>query len=258
MSPEPGFRAEDRGAVRILTLSNPARRNALDEPLLEALSGQLDRAEADGVRVLVLRGEAGAFCAGYDLGALASPEGDVLPDDHLGQVLAKLQRHPAASIALIEGPAFGAGCELAATCDFRIGSPRALFCMPPAKLGIVYAPEGIAKLMGIVGLQRARRMFLTGMRIPAELAQSWGLLDSIEPESQAEGAALALAEELADNAPLAVRGMRRVFEALRDPVLAPGTVAELRELRRQAFLSEDAKEGRTAFLEKRRPAFTGR
>ena len=257
MSPA-GIRAEDRGAVRVLTISNPARRNALDELLLQALSDHLDRAEQEGVRVLVLRGEAGAFCAGYDLGALALPEGDRLPDDHLGQVLARLQHHPAASIALVEGPAFGAGCELAATCDFRVGSGRALFCMPPARLGIVYAPEGIAKLIGLVGLQNARRMFLTGMRVPAETAKAWGLLDALESESQAELAAFTLAEEMAANAPLAVKGMRRVFNALEEPGLGPTVVAELRALRRQAFLSDDAREGRTAFLEKRRPVFKGR
>ncbi len=257
MSPA-GIRAEDRGAVRVLTLSNPARRNALDESLLGALADHLDRAEQDSVRVLVLRGAPGAFCAGYDLGALSLPEGDRLGDDYLGQVLAKLQHHPAASIALVEGAAFGAGCELAATCDFRVGSGRALFCMPPARLGIVYAPEGIAKLIAIVGMQNARRMFLTGMRVPAETAETWGLLDALEPESQAELAAFTLAEELAGNAPLAVKGMRQVFNALGEPGLAPEVLGELRMLRRQAFLSDDAREGRTAFLEKRRPLFKGR
>jgi enoyl-CoA hydratase len=251
-----GLRAQDVGAVRTLTLCNPSRRNALDPALLEALAAELGRAETDRVRVLILRGEGGAFCAGYDLSALGAPEGDALPDDRLGEVLAMLEQHPAASIALVEGPAFGAGCELAATCDFRIGAPSALFCMPPARLGIVYAPAGIARLVDLVGLSRTRRMFLTATTVDAQLALAWGLLDALEDDAAA--GATSLAEQIARNAPLAVQGTRKVLGALARRSLPEQEGRALRALRRQAFGSEDAKEGRAAFLEKRAPRFTGR
>lgn len=206
------------------------------------------------MRALLIRGSpGGAFCAGYDLDKLCVPSAEgALPDDRLTEVLLALEAHPAPSVALVEGAAYGAGCDLAAACDFRIGAPRATFCMPPAKLGIVYGREGIRRLSALCGVPFAKRMFLTGVAVRADEAAARGLLDTLSED--AEGEARALCEALVSAAPLAVKGMKATFHSLAHG----GDEAALRALRREAFLSEDAREGRQAFLEKRRPNFQGR
>lgn len=249
--------AECAPGIRSLTLHNPDRRNALDPHLVEALAQALDPASLVGVRALLIRGAPGAFCAGYDLSALPASTPDVLPDDRLGEVMALLADHAVPSVALVEGAAFGAGCELACACDFRVGTPQALFCMPPAKLGIVYAPAGIARVARIVGWQRARRMFLTAARVDATVATQWGLLDSCVGVEDAEKAALTLCTELAQGAPLAVSGMKRIVSTLARPGLDDTDAQAFRALRHQAFSSDDAAEGRAAFLQKRTPSFRG-
>lgn len=166
-------------------------------------------------------------------------------------MLLLLEAHPVPSVALIQGPAYGAGCDLATACDFRIGSEQAVFCMPPARLGIVYGQEGIRRMIALCGVSFARRMFLTGRVVQSAEAERHGLLDVLADDAQA--AALELCRELLSAAPLAVAGMKATFHALAHG----GDEAPLRQLRRKAFLSEDAKEGRAAFLEKRRPRFRG-
>ncbi|NOJ92662.1 enoyl-CoA hydratase/isomerase family protein [Corallococcus coralloides] len=253
---EPTLEVEDReGGVRVLTVSNPSRRNALDDALLARLDAALE--PAAHVRALLVRGQGGHFCAGYDLTHLGPPGADGrLPDDPLVACLLKLERHPAPSVALVQGGAVGAGFDLAASCDFRVGAPGAFFLMPPARLGIVYSPEGLARAVRLVGLSRAKQLFLTARRLPAAEALAWGLLD--ECPEDAEARALALCATLAAGAPKAVSGMKEAFGLLARSGLSPEDVAHLRQVRGEAFGSDDAKEGRAAFLEKRAPRFNGR
>lgn len=253
------LRAEPGTAgVWVLTLSHPERKGALNHALLEALEVQLDLAVSDGARVLLLRGEGGAFSAGYDLGNLDLPDqGGALPDAYLEAVMGKLERLPLPTIAQVAGPAFGAGCELACACDFRVGDGCALFCMPPARLGIVYSLDGLARVARLVGLQRARKMALTACRVGADEAHAWGLLDVRAPDGQAAAQAEALAAELGALAPLALRGMKRGLALLGARALEAER-AELDGLRRRAFESADAAEGIAAFLERRAPKFSGR
>lgn len=241
--------------VRVLTVSNAARRNALDAGLLEQLAVAL--ATSDEVRCWLVRGAGdGVFSAGYDLNALGAPtDGVPLPDERLGEVLDLLNRHPAPSVALLTGAAVGAGCELAVACDFRVGDHRALFSMPPARIGVVYALKGLQRLVARVGEGFARFMFLTGRRIPAELAYQRGLLDLLGPE--AERVALELCTELAGNAPLAVRGMKHGLGLL-ETGSSEAERAAYQVLRRASFASADAREGVAAVLEKRPPRFHGR
>lgn len=240
--------------VRALTLAHPARKNALDAGFLDALEAALS--QGAGVRAWLVRaaGE-GIFSAGYDLTALNGfAEGTPLPDERLGEVFDLLAQHPAPSVALVTGPAVGAGCELAAACDFRVGNASARFSMPPAKLGVVYALKGLRRLSARVGEQAARRMFLTGRPVDAAAAERIGLLDVLAADAEAQ--ALAWCTELALNAPLAVRGMKRGFE-----LLSGASALELEEyqaLRRASFNSEDAREGKDALLGKRPPRFGGR
>jgi len=246
------------GGVRRLTLSHPARRNALDDGLLAALQEALDPRGAEGVRALVIRGEGSAFCAGYDLNSLQQvKDGAPLPDAFLMETLAVLEACPWPTVAMVRGPAYGAGCDLALSCDFRLAATDAAFCLPPAKLGIAYAPEGIARAIRAVGTGPARRMLFTGEVVRAERALQLGLVESLHAPETLEDAALELCGTLAGKAPLALSGMKAAFGALARGALTPEQREHLEALRRSAYQSDDAREGRAAFLEKRRPHFTG-
>jgi enoyl-CoA hydratase/carnithine racemase len=242
--------------VRQLTLANAGRRNVLTASLLEALKEAYSN--ASGVRAWLLRGEGEkALSAGYDIGALRHyAPGEPLPDERVNEALCAIEAHPAPSIALVQGFAYGAGMELAAACDFRVGSAAAAFCMPPVRLGLIYPLSGITRIANLVGMRRARWMFLTGEVISGEEALGWGLLDRLEetPEA-AEAYARGLCRRLAAGAPLALEGLRA---SLRAQGAGAEVLEGLREARRMAYNSEDAREGRAAFLEKRRPHFKGR
>ncbi len=123
-----------------------------------------------------------------------------------------LEAHPSPSVAVVHGAAFGAGCELACACDFRVGAPDTVLCMPPVRLGVVYAPDGVWRVARLAGLQRARWMFLTAAEVSSAEALAWGLLDVVADDAAAR--AHALATTLAAGAPLAMVGLRRTFRAL--------------------------------------------
>lgn len=259
----PALRAEDRGAVRILTLSNLAKRNALDFASLAELEAACAAAARDGVRCVVFRGDGEkAFCSGFDIAAIPTgpQEGD-RPDLAVERAMEAVEALPCPTIAFLNGGAFGAGAELAATCDLRVARPGVQLGMPPARLGVVYAPAGLRRFLHLVGPARARELFFTGRPVEADEALAMGLIDRLVPGDHAEAAALALAEEIARNAPLAVQGMKRtlrLLEAAAERGFTDAERAEIAELRRRAFESDDVREGRAAFLEKRAPRFRGR
>lgn len=251
--------AELGNGVRALILSNPARKNALNEALLQQLREALTEPSAATVRCWLVRSEGnGLFSSGYDVSSLDQIGDGPLPDELIGDVFDLFHKHSAPSVALLTGAAFGAGCELACACDFRVGDTRAAFCLPPARLGVVYAPRGIRRIAALTGLGRAKWMLLTGRQLDADEARLFGLLDVLKPAGLAEDAALELTQELAAAAPLAITGMKRVFSGLSQGRLTVEDGRAIDQLRREAFNSADAREGRDAFLARRKPKFTGR
>ena len=246
----------DEGPARVLVLSNPPRKGAVDAAVLARIAEECARA-GDGVRAVVLTGVGSDFCSGYDLSSLPKElaPGE-LPDAVLGAACAAIEACPAPVVAAIGGPAFGAGCELAAACDFRICAPAARFSLPPARLGLVYAAEGAWRIVRLIGLQEARQLFLRANQIPASHAEKIGLVDSLADDPL--HVALKLALDLEQLAPLSIAGMKRTLLALCSAPLDAATRAELEALRRQAFASADASEGRAAFLERRAARWTGR
>jgi len=246
---------EKRDAVAIITLQNEKKKNALDPPMLDALSDALARLPGEGVRAVVLTGAGDVFSSGYDISAL--PSGAAPVTNPLGPALAAISDGPLPVIAALNGAAIGGGCELAATCDLRVAHDAVTLMMPPVRLGLVYAPTGLARFVALCGLSRTRELFLTATPVPAVRAREWGLVDHVVPREALLDTALALATEMAKGAPLALAGTRRALELLL-PRVDGAALAELAGLMQQAWKSEDAAEARAAFREKRKPTFKGR
>jgi len=259
----PRIRIEDRGTVRVLIIDNEAKRNALDFRALDELGDACAAAGRDGVRCLVLRGAGeDAFSSGFDLAELdlRSTRGE-RPDEAVERAADALEAVPCPTVAYLNGSAFGGGFELAATCDLRVAREDVSLGLPPAKLGVVYPEGGLRRFLALVGAARTRELFFTGRPIRADVALSWGLVNRLVQAEGAEAAAMALAEEIALNAPLAVHGMKRILrllEATQVRGLTPEQMEEIGDLRRRAFESEDIREGRLAFQERRPPRFSGR
>jgi enoyl-CoA hydratase/carnithine racemase len=241
------------GLVRTLTLSRPDRRNALDPEHLARLVDAFDAAEADPlVRAVVLQGEGKAFCAGWDL---SHPFDPADPDGPVRRAMARVRACALPVVARVEGAAFGAGLELAISADLRVAGPGASFCLPPAKLGIAYAPEGLARLVALVGTAAARRMVFGAGVVDAQEALRIGLVDALSDEPEAHVARLV--DALADTAPLAVRMMKRTLDAL-EPAMPPDARAAMEPARQALFASQDAAEGLAAMVERRPAKFLGR
>lgn len=246
--------------VGLVTLSNPGKRNALDPDLLGALQDALERLQRQGARAVVLTGEGEEiFSSGYDIGALPEAPDDAWLRDHgpLGPALRALARVPV--VAALNGPAIGSGCELALTCDLRVAHEGVTLQMPPVRMGLIYTPEGVARLRALGGEGRARQMLLCGQAVPAPQALAWGLVNQVAPREGVLDAALELAGQMAGGAPLAVRGTKALMERLlQEEAALPGvTAAEVLAERRRAWYSADAREARAAFLQRRPPRFRG-
>jgi enoyl-CoA hydratase/carnithine racemase len=247
--------------VARLTISNPAKRGALDSALLDAIESTMPELDA---RCVLLTGEGSMFSAGYDISNLAdeilAKHAERLIGHPFTAAIEAIDSYPYPTVAALNGHAIGGGLELALSCDLRLAAAPIALGMPPAKLGVVYSHTGIRKFIDAVGAARTRELFLVGRNIDAPTALQWGLVNAVvEPELLAEKA-LELAVEIAAGAPLANRGNKRVIRAVLDAEasLGPSAERELIELRRACFSSEDFREGVRAFGEKRPPVWRGR
>ncbi|WCB96023.1 putative enoyl-CoA hydratase echA6 [Baekduia alba] len=255
---------EPLDGVRRLTISNPAKRNALDHAILDGIAAAVRGADDGATRAIVLTGAHGMFSSGYDIGDI--------PEDVFAAEAEKLVAHPFTSaidaldatdvptIAALPGHTIGGGLELALACDLRVARDGIKLGMPPAKLGLVYSHTGLRRFLHAIGEPRTRQLFLLGRNISAREAKTWGLLHEIAGEEDLEGVALDWAAELTANAPLSVRGNKRVLRALLDAeaTLDPAVEAELIALRKACFASEDLAEGVRAFAEKRPARWQGK
>jgi enoyl-CoA hydratase/carnithine racemase len=249
------------GVLR-LTISNPAKRNALDHAILDAIAVAMRDVGDD--RVVLLTGAGGMFSSGYDIGDI--------PEDVFAQEAERLVAHPFTealdaldscelpTVAALPGHTIGGGLELALACDLRIAADGILLGMPPAKLGLVYSHTGLRRFLHAIGAPRTRELFLTARNVDARTALSWGLVNQVVGASDLGGAALDLAQDLAANAPLSVRGNKRAIRELlaAEGALDPEVERELIELREASFHSEDMREGVRAFGQKRPARWKGR
>jgi enoyl-CoA hydratase/carnithine racemase len=249
------------GVVR-LTISNPAKRGALDHAILDGFTSLMGTLDA---RCMMITGEQTTFSAGYDIGALPvdsvfADEAERLVAHPFGAAIDAIEAYQYPTLAVLNGHAIGGGLELALACDLRIAAGTIALGMPPAKLGLVYSHTGIRKFIDTIGVARTRELFLVGRRIDARTGRAWGLINVVAEDGRLGEQALELAAEIAANAPLAQAGNKRVIRAVLDAraELDPETERELIELRRACFSSEDFREGVRAFAEKRPPRWQGK
>jgi enoyl-CoA hydratase/carnithine racemase len=251
-------------AVARLRISNPERRNALDHEILDALAEVLPRLDRGiEIRCVLITGAPPVFSAGYDIGSIPEEtferDAEALVAHPFPTALEAIAGHPWPTLAAINGHCLGGGLELAITCDLRICAAGAKLGMPPAKLGLVYGHTGLRKFLDTVGLARTKELFLTGRNYDAMRAERLGLVNEVVSDERLEAESVALAAEIAGNAPLSVRGNKHAIDLLNAcPVLTEQQEAGLVALRESCFSSEDFREGIRAFGEKRRPEWTGR
>ncbi len=257
---------EPRTGVVRLTISNPAKRNALDHPILDAIAatfGELTAPESQA-RCVVITGAHDMFSAGYDIGEIPDEQfeerAERLVAHPFTEAIDALEAFPWPTLAVLPGHTIGGGLELALACDLRMARAGIRLGMPPAKLGLVYSHTGLRRFIDAIGAPRTRELFLLGSYIDADAALQWGLVNRLAPAAELEARGLDLAAELAGNAPLSQRGNKRVIAALLDTrgELPEPLEAELIELRRASFASQDMREGMRAFAEKRAPRWQGK
>ncbi|MNK91883.1 putative enoyl-CoA hydratase echA8 [compost metagenome] len=240
----------------VLTIARPQALNALNFELLEELGEYLDQIGTAGARALIITGEGEkAFCAGADIkelqqrGLTAQREGA-----QFGQaVFARLDRLPIPSIALVNGFAFGGGCELALACTLRLALPHAKFGLPEVKLGLIPGYGGTQRLPRLIGQGRALEMVMTGRTVDAQEALAMGLVNRIV---QAPGlaAAKAYAREFTGHGLRALQFAREAVQRSMDVSLHEGLRVEA-DLSTLAYRTRDAEEGMQAFVEKRKARF---
>jgi enoyl-CoA hydratase len=249
---------ERRGAIAIVTINRPDRLNVLDESSLRELYGVLkDISLERSIRAVVLTGSGErAFVAGADIAGMQGYDSDdALVFGRLGHAVASAIEHlPQPVICAVNGFALGGGCELAIAADIRIASDNAVFAQPEVQLGIPPGWGGSQRLPRVISPGYAAEMILTGKRVDAREALRIGLVNSVHPSEGLLDAAVAIAEAIARNSPVAVRAAKRLLlaESRQNPVSG---LREEAKAFAMAFDHPDQREGMTAFVEKRAPVF---
>jgi enoyl-CoA hydratase len=247
---------EERDHVLVMTLNRPEAKNAINEGIAKELVVALDRLDADpDLRVGILTGAGGAFSAGMDLKGFLRGENPTIE----GRGLAGLTQAPPQTplIAAVEGWALAGGCEIVLSCDLVVASREAKFGIPEVKRGLVAGAGGLLRLPQRLPYHVAMELALTGDPITAEEAHRVGLVNHlVEPGGALEGA-LALAARIATNGPLALAATKQIIRESLDWTEQEGWGKQAKILG-PVFGSEDAREGATAFAEKRDPVWKGR
>lgn len=255
----PAALAERRGNVMIITINRPEARNAVNSAVSTAVGDALHLAQNDPeVRAVVLTGAGESFCAGADLKAISRRE-NLFHPEHAEWGFAGYVHHyiDKPTIAAVNGTALGGGTELALASDLVVAEERAKFGLPEVKRGLIAAAGGVFRIVDHLPRKIALEMLFTGEPMSAADALKWGLINEVVPDGTVVDAAIALADRITCNAPLAVWASKRVAMGVDKGVIVgdePGWARTLREVV-AVMRSEDAKEGPLAFAEKRQPVW---
>jgi enoyl-CoA hydratase len=245
------------GRVATLTVNRPEVRNAIDAATVDEIHRALGEVRGAGATVLIVTGAGDkAFVSGADIRAIRERRRDDALASINSRLMTAVETHDAVVIAAVNGVALGGGCELALACDLRIAADHAVFALPEPSLGIIPGAGGTQRLPRIVGLGRAKEMILTGARWDARKALEYGLVSEVVPGPDLMKAARAMADRVLALGPLAVRLAKTALNASSQMPLAAGLAYES-TAQAITFESADKQEGTTAFLEKRKPRFTG-
>jgi enoyl-CoA hydratase len=247
---------ERRGSVLLITLNRPEMRNAVNLPLAQGIATALDELDRDGaLSVGVLTGAGKGFCAGMDLKAFVTGERPWVGDRGFAGIVRRASAKPL--IAAIEGFAVAGGLEVALACDLIVAARGAKLGVPEVKRSLVAAGGALLRLPRRIPYHLAMELALTGNPIPAERAAEVGLVNRLAEPGTAVEVALGLAGEIAANAPLALIASKRILQEQWD--WDAGEMWEAQSaISDPVFVSEDAREGATAFAEKRPPVWRGR
>lgn len=237
---------ERRGPALLVGLSRPAKHNALDEATVDELHEALRSARAEPCVVVVHSVTPGMFAAGADIAELLERDAADARRGINAALFDALEAHPWPTVAAVDGPALGGGCELALACDLRVASPRARFAQPEPALGIVAGAGANWRLPLTVGLPVARRMLYAGEVLDADAALAAGLVDAVHPAERLLDEAVGLAERIAARSWRALELTKAALRAHR-----PATTDLDRESQAELFESADKRERMSRFLEER-------
>jgi enoyl-CoA hydratase len=261
LNEEPRIEARKDGAIGWMIFNNPARHNAVSVGMWEAIPKVLEDFAADPqIRVVVLAGAGDkAFVSGADISQFESqrsgPEAVQRYEEIAESAQLKLQSFDKPTVAMIRGYCLGAGVNIANVCDLRIAAADARFGIPAAKMGLGYRASSMKNLVDVVGAAHAREIMITARQFSAAEAKEMGLVHRLAPAAELEKFTLEYCELIAANAPLTMRAAKRI---IREVVKSEYDVALCRTWVKECFDSADYAEGRKAFMEKRKPVFTGK
>jgi methylmalonyl-CoA decarboxylase len=254
-------RIAQRDATGIVTLDNPARRNALSRALVDEVIAALADFRARRLRVAVLRADPGSkvWSAGHDVDELPESGRDPLGwDDPLRELVRAIEQFPAPVIAMVEGSVWGGACETVLACDLVVATPDSTFAITPARLGVPYNIGGMLTFLNAANLRIAKEMAFTARPVGAGRAERLGLVNHVVDADALESFTFAIADDIAANAPLSIAVMKEQLRILAGAhPMSPQGFERVQGLRRLVYDSADYREGIRAFKEKRRPRFTG-
>jgi enoyl-CoA hydratase len=251
---------ERAGAIAFLTFNRPQARNALTWAMYEGLYDCCEHVDADDrVNVLVLRGAGDkAFVAGTDISqfrAFSTPEDALQYESNNNRYAGRLESLSKPTIAMIRGACTGGGAAFALCCDMRLATPDVRFGVPIARtLGNILSMHNFVRLVSLVGPARTKDLIFTARLIGAEEGRSIGVFNEIVESDQIEARTLELAQQIASNAPLTIRAAKMAVQRIVNKM----RLEEVEDLVLMCYMSEDFREGVTAFMEKRKPVWQGR
>ena len=248
--------------VGVVTMNNGKQLNALSSELVQGILDSLDRFEALEIRAVILRAVPGAkvWSAGHNIKEIPLDGQDPITwNVPFEKLLHRVRNFPMPIIGMIEGSVWGGACDLAMTCDILVGTHTATFAITPVKLGLSYNTAGVNHFLGVLPVHIVKEMLFTAQPLSPEDAYRLGLLNRLVEPDGLEQVTMGIAQNIASKAPLAVRVLKKEMQRLTaGPGISPDDFEEIQGIRREAYRSNDFKEGIRSFFEKRNPVFTGK